>query len=119
MECHPGGILRAAGGIHPAKGGKSMTGLRNGRRRLGALSLVLVGALLVAAGCGKPAYTYIANKDAKTYFKVPAGWERVDPQPIDFVFAEGVFGAQTEDSELVQEFKRASWSVLYTAPEDP
>jgi hypothetical protein len=76
-----------------------------------------VGALLLAAGCGKPTYTYIANKDAKTYFKVPTAWQKVDPQPIDFVFAEGVFGAQSEDSEIVQEFKRMSWSVLFTAPD--
>src|SRR5215470_17482682 len=119
MECHPGGILRTAGGIHPAKGDKSMTVLRHGRRRLGALCLVLVGVLLLSAGCGKPAYTYVKNTDVKTYFKVPSSWTPVDTSRSDTFFAIRLFGAEDQDSETVQVFKRVSWSVMYDSSDDP
>ena len=96
-----------------------MTGFRDGRRRLYALSLALVGALLLSAGCGKPAYTYVKNSDTKTYFKVPSHWTQVDSAMPDLLFAHRLFGAQDADSETVQLFKRVSWSVMYDSAESP
>jgi len=96
-----------------------MTVLRHGRRRLGALSLVLVGALLLSAGCGKPSYTYVKNTDVKTYFKVPSSWTSVDTSRSDTYFAARLFGAEDTDSEAVQVFKRVSWSVMYDSASEP
>jgi hypothetical protein len=78
-----------------------------------------VGALLLSAGCGKPAYTYVKNTDVKTYFKVPASWTSVDTSRSDTYFAIRLFGAEDPDSETVQVFKRVSWSVMYDSAQDP
>ena len=46
-------------------------------RRLAGLGALLAAALAVA-GCGAPHFTYIADSNANTYFKVPYGWQQVD-----------------------------------------
>ena len=47
------------------------------RRCLAGLWL-LVAAAVAVAGCGAPHFTYIADSNANTYFKVPYGWQPVD-----------------------------------------
>jgi hypothetical protein len=39
--------------------------------------LLAVGAL---SGCGAPAYTYVADKNDNSYFKVPSSWHQVNAQ---------------------------------------
>jgi hypothetical protein len=42
------------------------------------------------SGCGAPAYTYVADDAAGTYYKVPVQWHRLSPQQIDAMLqAEG------------------------------
>ena len=95
-----------------------MTGFRHGRR-VSALALVLVGALLLGA-CGKPAYTYVTNKNANTYFKVPTEWPAVeDTNAWDYNFAQVVFHAPTKDSAAFETFKRVRWSVEYDSDTGP
>jgi hypothetical protein len=94
-----------------------MTGFRHGRR-VSALALVLMGALLLGA-CGKPAYTYISNKDANTYFKVPSNWTQSDDTSgLDLTFAHAVFNVQSKDSQAFETFKRVRWAVEYKSPPD-
>jgi hypothetical protein len=95
-----------------------MTGFRDGRRRLGALSLVLVAALLLSAGCGKPAYTYVKNSNVKTYFKVPAEWTPTDTESDDYRFAQILFAAENRDSQAYMDFRHLRWSVEYNSPFD-
>lgn len=40
--------------------------------------LALPLALLVVAGCAAPQFTYVADSSAKTYFKVPNYWHKID-----------------------------------------
>ena len=47
------------------------------RRCLAGLGL-LVAAAVAVAGCGAPHFTYIADSNANTYFKVPYGWQPVE-----------------------------------------
>jgi hypothetical protein len=46
-------------------------------RRLAGLGLLL-GVAALAAGCAAPQYTYVADSNANTYFKVPYGWQQVN-----------------------------------------
>jgi hypothetical protein len=94
-----------------------MTGFRHGRR-VSLLALVVVGALFVSA-CGKPAYTYVANKDANTYFKVPSDWTKSDDTDgFDLTFARALFNVKDKDSQAFDTFKKVSWSVEYHSPPD-
>jgi hypothetical protein len=96
-----------------------MTGFRHGRSRRGALALVLVGVLLVGAGCGKPAYTYVTNQQAKTYFKVPSDWTpSTNTTTLDFYFAHAVFNAKNTASQAFDTFKKVRWVAEYEAPPD-
>ena len=48
-----------------------------------AVGFVLAGAMLAGlAACGAPSYTYAADTTDHAYFKVPAGWQQVDPQAL-------------------------------------
>jgi hypothetical protein len=89
-----------------------------GFRRIGALTVVLAGVLLAGAACSKPAYTYVANQDDKTYFKVPSGWTSVDPKPVNEYFMARLTKSD-EDSQLVQNIERTSWSVEYDSASQP
>jgi hypothetical protein len=95
------------------------THVLSGRRRIGALALVLVGALLFGAGCGKPAYTYVANQDSKTYVKVPSTWTKVDATPADLVWASRLMQTDNADSDATQLFMSVRWSAMYDASSDP
>jgi hypothetical protein len=94
------------------------TGFRPGGRRFGALALVLAGVLLAGAGCGKGAFTYVANQGDKTYFKVPSGWTAVDPRPVDEFFMTQITGSNP-DSQLVTNIEKTSWSVEYDSSSQP
>ena len=43
--------------------------------------MTMLLAALVSA-CGAPAYTYVTNSDAHTYFKVPRDWQKIDSKEL-------------------------------------
>jgi hypothetical protein len=46
-------------------------------------ALPLLGLpLLAAAGCGAPQFTYVTDSPAKTYFKVPNYWHKIDDSSL-------------------------------------
>jgi hypothetical protein len=44
-------------------------------RVLAGLGLTVIGAMVAA--CGAPQFTYVANSDSQTYFKIPNGWHKM------------------------------------------
>jgi hypothetical protein len=59
---------------------------------IGGLAVLLAGVLTTVglSGCGAPAYTYVADGAAGTYYKVPVQWHPVSQKQIDALFqAEG------------------------------
>jgi hypothetical protein len=48
---------------------------------VGGCAVILLGAAL--AGCGAPAYTYVANSNQNTYFKVPDGWHQIPASALN------------------------------------
>jgi hypothetical protein len=83
-------------------------------RSIWALSSVLLLAASVGplAACGSPQYTYVKNSGEQTYFKVPAGWHKIDAKPID----PAVTGDHP-DSAIAR--GRGMWSVAYDADAHP
>ena len=80
--------------------------------------MVLVSVLAFMAGCGKGAYTYVADQNEKTYFKVPSGWSEVDPGSINEYFLGHIFGV-APDSQFATDFKRLSSTHAYDEDSDP
>ena len=58
---------------------------RSARGLIGGLTLLLAGVLTTIglSGCGSPAYTYVADDAAGTYYKVPVQWHQISQQQID------------------------------------
>jgi hypothetical protein len=65
---------------------------------------LLLGVTLT--GCGAPQYTYVANSDESTYFKVPHGWHKIDASALQ----------RTEQQLGVPV---AGWQVAYEAGAKP
>jgi hypothetical protein len=55
------------------------------------LTLLLAGVLLTVglSGCGAPAYTYVADSAAGTYYKVPVQWHQISQKQIDALLQSG------------------------------
>ena len=71
---------------------------RVARGLVGGCALLLGAAI---TGCGAPQYTYIANSNANTYFKVPYGWHKIRPSDLASEY-KTVTGAST-----------SAWMVAY------
>ena len=58
---------------------------RSTRGLVGGLTILLAGVLAMAglSACGAPAYTYVADGAAGTYYKVPVQWHQISQQQID------------------------------------
>jgi hypothetical protein len=58
---------------------------RSTRGLIGGLTLLIVSVLATAglSGCGAPAYTYVADGAAGTYYKVPVQWHQISQQQIN------------------------------------
>jgi hypothetical protein len=61
----------------------------------------------MVSGCAAPQYTYVANSDANTYFKVPHGWHEIDAGALATVLK-----AETGSSG-------GGWTVAYEAGSKP
>jgi len=57
---------------------------RSTRGLTGGLALLLMGALATVglSACGAPAYTYVADSAAKTYYKVPSQWHQISQKDL-------------------------------------
>ena len=58
---------------------------RSTRGLTGGLAFLLMGALATVglSACGAPAYTYVADSAAKTYYKVPSEWHQISQKDLD------------------------------------
>jgi hypothetical protein len=62
---------------------------------------------VAVAGCGAPQYTYIANSNANTYFKVPYSWHKISPPDLASEY-KTVTGSAT-----------SAWMVAYEPGSNP
>ncbi len=65
---------------------------RSTRGLIGGLTILLAGVLMTVglSGCGAPAYAYVADSAAGTYYKVPVQWHQISQKQIDALLqAEG------------------------------
>ena len=64
---------------------------RFARGLVGGLALLVsTGLVLVSlAGCGAPAYTYVADSASRTYYKVPTNWHQISQQSLDQLLSSG------------------------------
>jgi hypothetical protein len=77
--------------------------------------LLLVGSVAtLAAACGNAKYTYVKNSGEKTYFKVPAGWHKIEQDTLDRALS-----GDDPDSASAQVKKEISWSIAYDGATDP
>lgn len=58
---------------------------RSRRGLTGGLAVLVMSALATVglSACGAPAYTYVADSAAQTYYKVPSGWHAISQQDLD------------------------------------
>ena len=58
---------------------------RSTRGLIGGLTVLLAGVLTMVglSGCGAPAYNYVADDAAGTYYKVPVQWHPLSQQQIN------------------------------------
>lgn len=58
---------------------------RSRRGLTGGLTFLLMGALVTVAlsACGAPAYTYVADSSAGTYYKVPSQWHQISQKDLN------------------------------------
>lgn len=58
---------------------------RSARGLTGGLAFLLLGVLATVGltACGAPAYTYVADSAAKTYYKVPTEWHQISQKDLD------------------------------------
>ncbi len=76
-------------------------------RRLAGLWMILL-AVTVSA-CGAPQFTYVANADAHTYFKVPPQWHKITDSALAAQLHRGSGSAQ----------QAGFWSVGYDGSNPP
>ncbi len=82
---------------------------RSIRGLIGGSAFLLMGALATVAlsACGAPAYTYVADSAASTYYKVPSQWHQISQQELNAVLqADG--GGST-----------GVWSTAFDADSSP
>jgi hypothetical protein len=62
---------------------------RSTRGLTGGLAFLLMGVLATVAlsACGAPAYTYVADSSASTYYKVPSQWHQISQHDLNAAMA--------------------------------
>jgi hypothetical protein len=57
---------------------------RSPRGLIGGLTFLVLGVLgtVGLSACGAPAYTYVADSTAQTYYKVPSGWHQISDSSL-------------------------------------
>lgn len=82
---------------------------RSSRGLTGGLAFLLMGALATVAlsACGAPAYTYVADSSASTYYKVPSQWHQISQKSLNAVLAADGGGST------------GTWSTAFDADSAP
>jgi hypothetical protein len=64
---------------------------RSPRGLTGGLAFLLMGGLATVglSACGSPAYTYVADSSASTYYKVPTQWHQISQKDLNAAIAAG------------------------------
>lgn len=64
---------------------------RSRRGLTGGVALLLMGVLATVglSACGAPAYTYVADSSAGTYYKVPSQWHQISQKDLNAAMAAG------------------------------
>ena len=83
------------------------------RATVAFVGLVALFAVTLA-GCGEPAYTYVTNSGAHTYFKVPRSFHQVSQEDLG-----DPFSGSDPDSASRQLERRLIWSVGFDANPQP
>jgi hypothetical protein len=62
---------------------------RSPRGLIGGLALLTMGVLATVglSACGAPAYTYVADSNAGTYYKVPSQWHQISQKDLNAALA--------------------------------
>lgn len=62
---------------------------RSPRGLIGGLALLTMGVLATVglSACGAPAYTYVTDSKAGTYYKVPSQWHQISQHDLDAALA--------------------------------
>jgi hypothetical protein len=108
------------GGPATALIGMHMAGaIRPRWKSAAAATLSLLTLFGLVTGCGKGEFTYVANQDEHTYYKVPSNWVQVDSSSADDYFLYRFAGDVAPDSQLAQDFKRSIWSAAFDASDEP
>ena len=80
--------------------------------RLLALLAGLCAAVVLSA-CAAPTYTFVTNSTDHVYFKVPAGWGRIDQRDID------KFAAPDMDATAAAQLRAQTWTIAFDAGRNP
>ncbi|MEU5881693.1 hypothetical protein [Spirillospora sp. NPDC047279] len=80
--------------------------------RVAVASTAMLVTTLTA--CGAPDFTYVKNSTAKTYFKVPAEWHKIEQRELD-----NAMTSDDPDSAAAQARPKTMWSIGYDAHDDP
>src|ERR1700760_4100351 len=58
---------------------------RSPRGLIGGLTFLVLGVLMTAglSACAAPAYTYVADSTAQTYYKVPSEWHQISQKDLN------------------------------------
>ena len=78
------------------------------------IHVLAVVAIMVAAACAAPEYTYVKNSGQKTYFKVPHEWRQTGTDMLD-----DMLSGANPDSARKAARQQTWWSVAYDAATAP
>jgi hypothetical protein len=67
--------------------------------------VLLLGVILTVSGCAAPQFTYVANSNQGTYFKVPSGWHKIADKALA--------------AELQAQGGNGDWMVAYESGTKP
>ncbi|MFF5291931.1 hypothetical protein [Paractinoplanes globisporus] len=79
-----------------------------------SIHVLTVAAIMVAASCAAPEYTYVKNSGQKTYFKVPHEWHETGTNSLD-----DMLSGTNPDSAGAAVRQQSWWSVAYDAANTP
>jgi hypothetical protein len=70
-------------------------------------------ATALLAACARPTYSFVTNADDHVYFKVPAGYQKIDKGELDKVAVLGM------DASSAAALRAQTWSVAFEAKDKP
>jgi hypothetical protein len=88
-------------------------GLRGARRSVitARILALLVSLGVLVAGCGASTFTYVKNSKENLFFKVPAGWHKLDRTQVDAV--------TTAAGEALASSATVTWAAAFDGSKNP